>query len=199
MRDDFHDDDPKTIWQHQPTETSKMSLVLIRQKGRQLQAKTRRQRLGPLTGPFIVAFFYAFLIRQFPQLQQVLQPLSVVALAWSLAGLYFLNRGKRSGAMPGDAGFSAGLEFCRREIERQRDYFRRVLLWSFGPMLLAVGTVILVLAIVARGKIFANSMLFMTLLILWIATYFIIRIREQRELQREIDELNDIDRENSRN
>ena len=39
---------------------------------------------------------------------------------------------------------------------------------------------------------------FMTLVVVWIAAYFVIRMREQRELQREIDELNDIERDNSR-
>ncbi len=36
------------------------------------------------------------------------------------------------------------------------------------------------------------------LVVIWIAAYFVIRMREQRELQREIDELNDIERENRR-
>ena len=99
--------------------------------------------------------------------------------------------------MPGDAGLSTGLEFCRREIERRRHLLRRVLLWSFGPVLLAIGTFILALAMVGgrdRG-IFPNAMPFMTLVVIWIARYFVIRMREQRELQREIDKLSDIERE----
>ena len=71
-----------------------------------------------------------------------------MALAWSLAGLYFLNRGMWAVAMPGDAALTTGLEFCRREIERQRDLLRRVLLWSFGPIMLAIGTLILALTMV---------------------------------------------------
>ncbi|MGI8744197.1 MAG: hypothetical protein ACR2NN_16810 [Bryobacteraceae bacterium] len=197
MRDDFHGDDLRTIWQNQPTEASTMTLEKIRQKARELHAKTRRELLGTLTVPLVVALFYAFGIKQFPPLQQVLQPLFAFALAWSLAGLYFLNRGKWSGAMPGDSGFSAGLELCRREIERRRDYFRHVLLWSFGPVLLVIGTFILALAIVAGRGIFPNAMPFIMLVVVWIAAYFVIRVRKQRELQREIDELNDIERENS--
>jgi hypothetical protein len=34
------------------------------------------------------------------------------------------------------------------EIERRRDLLRRVLLWSLGPVLLAIGTFILVLAMI---------------------------------------------------
>lgn len=196
MRNDF-DDDAKTIWQSQPTETSTMNLILIRQKARELHAKTRRTLLGTLVAPLVVAFFYAFFIRQFPQLRQLLHSLFAFALAWSLAGLYFLNRAGRPDAMPGDAGFSTGVEFCRRELERQRDISRRLLLWSFGPIVLAFGTIILATAMVA-GTSFPKAIPFMTLVVIWIASYFFIRARQQRELQREIDELRDVERENSR-
>jgi hypothetical protein len=33
-------------------------------------------------------------------------------------------------------------------------------------------------------------------IVVWIIAYFNIRFREQRELQRELDELNDIEKEN---
>ena len=102
--------------------------------------------------------------------------------------------------MPGDAALSTGLEFYRREIERRRYLLRRVLLWSFGPVLLAIGTFILALAKIGvrdRG-IFPNAMPFMALVVIWIAAYFVIRMREQRELQREIGESDDIERENRR-
>jgi hypothetical protein len=150
-----------------------------------------------LAGPLAAGLFYAFGMKSFPALEQVLQPLFAVALAWSLAGLYILNRGMWSAVMPGDAGLSTGLEFCRREIERQRDLVRRVLLWSLGPVMLAIGTLILALAMVStkdRGLI-PNGLPFLIAIVVWIIAYFNIRFREQRELQREIDELNDIEKE----
>lgn len=196
MPDNFHDRDPKTIWQNQSTETSTMTLVKVRQKARELHAKTRRQLLGTLTVPLVIALLYAFAINQFPSLREVLHPLFAFALVWSLAGLYFMSRGKWSEAMPGDAGFSAGLEFCRREIERRRDFFRGALLWFFGPVILAIGTFILALALAAGRKIFPNAMPFMLLIVAWMVGYFVLRAREQRELQRAIDELQNIEREN---
>ena len=197
MRDDLRGDDPKTVWQTQPTEVSAMTIEkILQKKARELRAKTRRQLLGTLTGPLIVAFFYAAGIKMFPSLQPTLQPLFAFALFWSFAGVYFLNRGKWSGAMPGDLGFSPGLEFCRREIERRRDYFRRVLVWSFGPVILGIGIFILALAIVGGRGIFPNAIPFLTLIVVWIGMYFLSRVKDQREMQREIDELNDIEREN---
>ncbi len=200
MPDDVPGDNPKNIWQHQPIEASTMTLEKVRNKARELHSRTRRKLLGTIVGPLAAAFCYVFGIKEFPPLQLALQLLFGFALAWSLAGLYFLNRGMWSEAIPGDAGLSAGLEFCRREIERRRDYLRRVLLWSFGPVLLAIATIILALTMIGgrlRG-IFPNGLPFLALVGLWVIAWFVIRLREQRELQREIDELNDIGRENSR-
>ena len=196
MRNDSSGNDPRTIWQNQPTETTTMTLKLVRWKGRELHAKTRKHLLGTLAGPLAAVFFYALAIRLFSPLQQLLHPLFALALVWSLAGLYFLNRGMWSAVMPGDAGLSSGLEFCRREIERRCHLLRRVLLWSFGPVLLTIGAFILVLVIQAGDRIFPNAIPFMALVLIWIAAYFVIRMREQRELQREIAELDDIEREN---
>jgi hypothetical protein len=198
MRDDLPGDGPKNIWLNQRTEAPTMTLKLIQQRSRDLRAKTRRKLLGTLAGPLAASLFYGFGMKEFAPLRQVLQPLFAFALAWSLAGLYFLNRGMWSAVMPGDAGLSTGLEFCRREIERQRDLLRRVLVWSFGPVLLAIGTFILALAMVGTRElgIFPNGLPFLILVVVWIVGYFIVRLREQRELQCEIDELNDIGKEN---
>ena len=196
MPDDSRENDPRTVWQNQPTEPSTMTLEKIRQKVRELHTKTRRQLLGNVAVPLIIAAFCGFGMKQFP----AVRPLFDLATAWSLAGLYFLNRGMWSAAMPGDAALSSGLEFYRREIERRRRLLRRTLQWGFGPVLLAIGTFIL--AIVKMGvrdrRVFPNAMPFITLVVVWIAAYFVIRMREQRKLRREIDELNDIERENRR-
>ena len=151
-------------------------------------------KLANVATPLVVVVFCAcaFAGKRVP----ALEPLLLIALAWSLAGLYFVNRGMRSAAMPGDAALSTGLEFCRREIARRRCFIRRTLLWSFGPVMLAIGTFIAALATLAAGRIFPNAMPFLTLVVVWIAAYFVIRVREQRELQREIDELNRIERDN---
>lgn len=195
MPSNFHEDDPRAVWQNQAMETPKMSLFLIRQKARQLRAQTRRNILGTLVAPFIVAFFYVFCVRRFPQVREVLHPLFAVALAWSLVGLYLLNRGKRPGAIPEDAGFSTGLEFCRLEMGRQRDYVRRVLLLSFAPVVLALGTLILAFGIVAGAHMFVKAMPVLTLVAIWIAAYLVLWLRQRRQLWREIDELGEVERE----
>jgi len=198
MRDDLPGYDPKNIWLNQPTEKPTMTLRLIEQRSRDLRARTRKKLLGTLVGPLAAGLFYAFGMKEFASQRQLLQPLFALALAWSLAGLFFLNRRMWSAEMPADAGLSTGLEFCRREIERQRDLLRRVLLWSFGPVLLTMGTFILALAMVGTRErgIIPNGLPFLVLIVVWIVSYFIIRLREQQALQRELDELNEIETEN---
>jgi hypothetical protein len=198
MRNDFHDNDPRTIWQNQSTEVSRVSLVLIRQKTRQLHARRFRQLADSLVTPLVIVVFYVFCVREFAHLRQVLNPLFAFVLAWSVAGFYFLNRGKRLRGMPADAGFSTGLQFCREELERQRDYIRRALLWSFGPIVMALGTLILTFVLIAGREFFARAMPLTALAVAWIAAYLVIRVQQQRKLQREIDELRDVERENSR-
>src|SRR5262245_13253537 len=185
MRGDLPGDGPKDIWLNQPTEIPIMTLKLIQQRSRDLRARTRRKLLGTLAGPFAAVLFYAYGMKEFASLRQLLHPLFVFALAWSLAGLSFLNRGMWSPVMPGHSGLSTGLEFCRRETERQRDLASRVLLWMFGPILLTIGTFILALAMVSTKDkgLFPNALPFLIAIVVWIFACFIIRLREQRELQ----------------
>ncbi|MGJ5819302.1 hypothetical protein [Paludibaculum fermentans] len=196
MSDELPGNELKAIWHNQPTEPSTMTLKLMRSKVRDLQAKTRRQALGALAGPLAAALVYAFGMRQFPRLAHVMHPLFLIALGWSLLGIYFLNHEMWSPAMPGDAGLSTGLEFCRAELERRRKLLSRLLLWSFGPILLTLGTFLLALALSgAAGKgLFPNGLPFMALLVIWILAYFARRAKEQRILQREIEELDDLAR-----
>jgi hypothetical protein len=151
-----------------------------------------------VAGPLAAGFFYAYSMKEFPALRQVLQPSFAFAVAWGLAGLYFLNRGMWSAVMPGDLGLNTGLEVCRLEVERQRDLVRRSLVWSFGPAMLATATFILALALVSPGArgIIPNGLPFLIVLVVWIVSWFVIRSREQRELQRELDELKDLEMEN---
>jgi hypothetical protein len=193
MENDSSANDPRKIWQDQPKEPSAMTLEKIRQKVSELHAKTRRKMLGSLAGPLCVGLFSAYGINLAYRLAPVLAPVFVFAIVWSLVGTYFLNRGMWPAAMPGDAALSTGIEYYRREVERQRAIYGRTLLWSVGPILLAIAMFILFLMIVGHGRIFPKALPFLLLILVWIGSYFVIRTRERRELQREIDDLKDIE------
>ena len=200
MQDNFPENDPRKIWQDQPKEPSTVTLKMIRMKVQDLRTKTRRNLWGSWAGPLAVGGLSAYGIKLVHGLFPVLEAAFVFAIVWSLAGVYFLNRGMRSAAMPGDAALSTGLEFYRREVERLRVLNDRLLLWSFGPIVLAIATFILFLVLVSRGKIgeILKGMPFFILIVIWMFGYFFLRTRERRELQREIDDLNDIEQESRR-
>ena len=198
MQNDSPESGVRTVWLNQPTEKPTMISKLIEQRSRELRAKTLRKLIGTVAFPLAAGLFYAYSMKEFPALRQVLQPPFAFAVAWGLAGLYFLNRGMWSAVMAGDIGLNRGLEVCRQEIERQRDLVRLSLVWSFGPLMLAVATFVLALAMVSTRErgIFPNGLPFLVLMVVWIVSWFVIRFREQRGLQREIDELKDIEMEN---
>jgi hypothetical protein len=164
-------------------------------KVQDLHTKTRRNLWGIWAGPLAVGGLSAYGIKLVHGVFPVLEAAFVFAIVWSLAGVYFFNRGMWSAPMPGDAALSTGLEFYRREVERLRVLYGRLLLWSFGPILLALATFILFLVIVARGKIddLSKGMPFFILIVIWMFGYFFLRTRERQELQREIDDLKDIE------
>lgn len=194
MQNDSSEDDIRTVWLNQPMETPTMISKLIEQRTRELRTRTRRKLVGTVAGPVAAGIFYAYSMKEFPALRQTLQPLFAIALTWALAGLYFLNRGMWPKIMPGEVGLKTGLEICRGEMVRQRDLVRRFLVWSIGPVMLAVATFILALAMISTGErgIIPNGLPFLILMVVWTVSWFVIKWREQRRLQHEINELKEI-------
>lgn len=197
MANDPSGNDPKQIWQSQPRGISTVtSEKMIRRRAQKLHRKTRWERLSTLVAPIGVLAFSALGISM--GYNPVQRAVLAIAFAWSVAGMYALNRGTWPAALAGDAALATGLEFCRREIERRLYLFRRVMQWAFAPIVLAVGAFVVPgirIALKERGT-FANMAPFLTLFALWIIGVFVIRSWKWRRLQRDIDELNDIEKEN---
>ena len=196
MRNDSSGNDPKTIWQSQPREISTVMLErMIRRRAQELHAKTLRERLGSLAGPVCSIAFSAWGIAEGYNPVQIM--VFAIAISWSLAGVYVLNRGMRQATLAGDAALATGLEFCRREIEWRIHIHRRILQWCIAPIMLAIGAFFVP---VMRSAVRENvkAIPFFALLVLWIVCFFVIRVRQWRTLQQEIEELNDIEMENRR-
>ena len=196
MTNDSSTNDPKSIWQNQPTEPSKMTLLLIHQKTQQLQEKTRRDLLAEIALSVFMVCLYGFVIWWVHSL--VLRAAFALAIAWTLAGQYLVDRRSLSGAAQLEVSLSTSLESYRHEVERRRYLSSRFLLWSFGPFILAVGAWSTFLLTIARNRGFLVATLpFFTLLCLWFVLFVILRMRQQRELEREIDQLNEVERSNN--
>jgi hypothetical protein len=173
-----------------------MTLELIRQKTRDLNAKTRRGLLGGTAVSLFVVGFSGLGIAWVDD--TALRAVFAVAIVWTLAGQYFVNRGMWPATLPQDSAPSTGLESYRREVERRRYLLSCVLLWSFGPVMLTVATfTVHLVRLGIRNGMLLNMIPFLALLVAWIAGVFLIRLRDQRELQREIDDLDKIERANA--
>ncbi len=106
MQNDSSGNDPRIMWQNQSTEASAMTLERIRQKTKELRAKTRRDLIKSIAGPLVVVAICGFGIRFH---DPVLRTILAFAIVWSLTGQYFLNRGMWSPTPPEEAAWSTGL------------------------------------------------------------------------------------------
>src|SRR5260370_25802839 len=133
MRNDSSGNDPRTIWQNQPTEPSIMTMEKIREKIQEVRAKTRKAMLGWIITPLLVAGMCGWGIAQVHG-GPLVRAVFAFAIAWSLAGQYFLKRGVWSATLPRDAALSTGLESYRRGGERRRYNFCYLFLLVPSPV-----------------------------------------------------------------
>lgn len=195
MQHDSTDDSARKVWLNQPTEKQMVISKLIGQRSRELRARTRKKLIGTSAGPLAASVLCAYSLQQFPAMRIVLGASFAFSIAWGLWGVYLLNRGTWSAIESGDIGPNSGLKACRLEVERQRDLVRRSLVWSFGPSLLAVAIFIVALSLVSTRErgVMPNGLPFLILMVVWIISWFVIRVREEHVLQHEIDDLNEIE------
>lgn len=191
MPDDFSNESPKKIWQDQPKEALPMTLEMIRQRASEARSKTHRELYGSIATVLIVIGISVFGIQHASH--AAVRVAFVFAIVWALAGQGLLHWGMWSASQPADATLKTGLEFYRRELQRQQDVIGRILRWSFGPVILSIGILILVLVEMATGRSLPIRSVapFASLIVIWLIAFFVRRSRGQRKLQREIDVLKD--------
>ncbi len=166
-----------------------MTLEKVKQKVRELNTKTRQDLIKAIVAPVLVIVISCLGFAAFHD--PVQRWTLAFAFAWSLAGQRALHRGMRLATLPGDAAMTTALDYYRREVQRRKALYSRTLLWSFGPIVLALAAFCLPFAW-SHPELLPNALPFMILVAAWIVGFFILRMRIQKKLQREIDELNAI-------
>lgn len=195
MQNNSSNNDPREIWQNQPTEASVMTLEEIRQRVHKLQRKTRRVLLGWIAVSLLIVGIS--ILGMVWVHSPIIRAVFAFSIVWSLAGQFFVNRKKWSSVLREDALVSTGLQSYRMEIERRRYISTYFLLCIFGPSVLAVGALAAQIVSLARGQgVLSKTVPFLTMLAIWIVGVFVIRMRDQRELQAEITDLNRIENSN---
>lgn len=187
------ENEAKKIWQNQPREELAMTLELIHEKAKMLRARTQRELIGNLaTIPLAIAISgFGFLHTHDPAFRTVF----VASIVWAALGQYPVHRGMWSATLPERSALMTGFEFYRLEIDRRRNLLGRLLQWNLGPIVLCMGTLIVLLTGMAQSVGKPSAVLpFTTLGVIWLVAVFVLRSRNQRELRHEWDRLNEIER-----
>ncbi len=130
--------DPKGLWQNQQTEGQTMSIQDMRNMLSQRHAQTRRRRW--LFGATFILYFVVSIAGAVSNERNVSHTgwFAVVRFAllitWILGFRYYVA--ERPMSLNLNAGSMGGLEFYRRELSVQLDYFQNVYRWL--PWLLYV-------------------------------------------------------------
>ena len=177
------------IWRDQPEERSKVDLEqILKRRTEELYSSTRSEILMSIGAALLFICVVAW--RLGPADDRLEQVGFAAILVWVVISLYwFRYRIRRRPSRP-DAPAAAGLEYYRGELERRRDHLKNEWLWH-GPLFLACVTLVAILT----GRVFSgyqpmrNVLPLLALLAVWTGFGFWRRLRQAKELQREIDEL----------
>jgi hypothetical protein len=180
--------DPRKIWQDQHMETPKMSLDEIRRRARKLEEKGRLEAIVLIAVGLLLCPFFGWTAVRVTE--------TIPRIGWSVLSLWCLYcvwRGYRwvwPRTAATDSPSETSLEFYRSELEKQRDlnqhlWRRSGLVWLFAGLALIIAP-----AIKQWAK---NGVPFFVLLGIWFVSFFFIRRHKVRSLQREIDELKNVE------
>lgn len=189
MSDQTGANDPGAIWRDQPEERRTVDLEqILKQRTDELYSSSRSEILMSILAALLFIGVVAW--RLGPGRDRLEQAGFAAVIVWVIVSLYwFRYRIRRHPPRP-DAPAAAGLEYYRAELERRRDHLKNEWLWH-GPLVLACVTLVAILT----GHVFSgyqplrNILPLLVLLAAWTVFTVWRRLRQARELQREIDEL----------
>lgn len=132
MPSDPNPNDPRNLWQSQEDERMIMTLEDVRRRAGRLQRRVYWRNLREyVCGAIVIAAFGASLWR-FRGWQLV--P-SLLLIAGTIYVMFQIHRRGSTRSLPADADLQASLDFHIRELERQRDALRTVVLWYLLPFM----------------------------------------------------------------
>jgi len=180
----------KSIWQNQPSGGIRMSVDEIHRRAGKFQKKIYWRNAREYIAALVVVVFIGF------DFWRTSDALTRVAFAMIIAGVVYamwhLHRRGSSRSLPADLGLASGIEFYRRELERQQDLLQSVGFWYLGPLI--PGPVVLM---VARACTHPGHLrpIGLSLALFALVFVFIWRLNQRaaRRLQSRIDELNGLE------
>jgi Flp pilus assembly protein TadB len=184
---------PQNVWLSQRLEGTRMSVDDLRRKAAKFRTKISWRNAREYAAALVVAVFLAFQYAHTPEvLTRVgfgLMILGMCYLVWQL------HRQGAARTLPAEMGLASGLEFFKRELERQRDMLQSVAKWYLAPLL--PGYLVLEVAFARTNpghlKHFVVSFIIFNL-VTAVVVVFIWKLNQRaaRRLQERIDDLNSL-------
>lgn len=181
---------PRSIWQNQTVEGVSMSLDDIRRKAGGFHRTIGWRNAREYVAALAVVVFFGF------QLFLTRDALMRAGYGAMIGGMLYLawqlHRRGSSRSLPEEMGLTSGVEFFRRELERQRDLLQNVWSWYLGPL---IPGWVLLMAAVARTNPGHPRQVGLALgglnLVAALAFVFVWKLNQWAagKLQRQIDEL----------
>ncbi len=166
-----------------------MSSDAIRERAQELGHKTGLQFFTVCAvGLALIAFnIWSYISSQIPFQRAGF----CLAVAWIIYGLLKTAERIWPRSLPWDTALTSCLYFARRELERQRDYSRRIWQWFAGPMLFTLAVLVApgVFAVGHHRSDLLNALPVLILFAVWSVMFVTGLKRSRRKLQKEIDEL----------
>jgi hypothetical protein len=195
--------DIRSVWQSQTKKPSNVSLDVIRRKARRLGETGRERVVSTYVAALIVVVMALYISWQ---LDEIFFRMGAGALIlWAVSLIYQARKAVSPGRLPLNATLSVSLDFYRQELERQISYLRagRNTIW---PLLLSA---VLFLTPFVRGAMgkpgvrgfdsresmyFLLGILapFLTMMVVWVNSVFVVTGRKLRAAQMELDELDSL-------
>ena len=171
-----------------------MQLDEIHRKAQEFEKKIRWRNLKLLAAVILIAFLgWRTVIAQHVS-ERIMGGVIIGAGLYVVYQLY--KRGSARAVAP-DATFATCREFYRAELERQRDALRGIWSWYLGPILgaLMAFAMRVPLAHLDRPGLWWRMAPFVVLSVLWCFWMGRLTQRAARKLQREIDELDALEKQ----
>jgi hypothetical protein len=190
MANECFPDDLGKVWRGQKVEHTQMTIDELREKARKFQRRILSRNLTEYAAIAAAVALFVFSMGKYPPLMRAGGWLCIAGMLYKA---YQLHRRGSSKPIAADLTPSSGLDFHRRELERQRDMLLGVWAWNLGPLLPGLA-LLMVGASMARPGHLMYALKFDALYAALIALlfYFVARLnrRAARCLQNQIDELN---------
>lgn len=190
MPSEFPMNDPRNLWQNQPTEKFKMSADEMRRRARKLQTKARMSVLVQIVIGLFLCVGFAW---SFAKTTELIPRLGWGVLSvWAIYCSYQAYKWIWPREVPMNAPAGTSLEFYRNELERQRDYVQNLwrrsgLSFCFLGLALVLGPPLI--KAMRTPRVLVNALPFFVLLVLWFTMFFPLQKRRKQKLNWEIEEL----------